>query len=87
MYIIKNGFKYGKLKYCTQPDYNQIPSSLVAQLVEKWISVLEVQHGKRDLFFFTMWAHFLSRAKSQKVLFGIIVQHFNLIYLNYFMYM
>ena len=39
--------------------------------------------GVRDLFSFSMWAHFLSRANAHKVIFGIIIiEHFNLSHLN-----
>ena len=39
--------------------------------------------GVRDLFSFSLWAHFLSRANAHKVIFGIIIiEHFNLSHLN-----
>ena len=34
--------------------------------------------GIKDFFSFSVWAHFLSRAIAQKVLFGIFAQNFNL---------
>ena len=39
-------------------------------------------HWSQRLFSFSVWAYFLSRANSQKVLFGIFIQHFNLSHLN-----
>ena len=36
----------------------------------------------RDFFFFSAWVHFLSKAIAQKILFGILIQHFNLQNLN-----
>ena len=35
-------------------------------------------HGVRDVFSFSVWAHFLSRElNAQKELFGILLEHFN----------
>ena len=57
---------------------DQLPSGLVAQLVEQWWSVPEVMSSNptrvRGFFSFSMWAHFLSRAIDQKVLFGIFIR-------------
>ena len=40
--------------------------------------------GDTDLFSFSVLAHFLSRAIAQKVLFGTILEHFNLPHLNHY---
>ena len=64
-------------------SYDQLPSGLVAQLVEQRWSVPEVVDsnptGVRDFFSFSVWAHFLSRANAQKVLFGIFSRALTLI--------
>ena len=69
---------------------DQLPSGLVAQLVEQRLSVPEVvgsnPTGVRDVFSFFMWASFLSRAIAQKVSFRIsVIQHLNLTHLNHYM--
>ena len=60
-------------------SHEQLPSGLIAQLVEQWWSVPEVvgsnPSGVRDFFSFSVWAHFLCRGtgNAQKVLFGIFI--------------
>ena len=60
-------------------SHDQLPSGLVAQLVEQLWSVPVVVGlnpiGVRDLFSFPVsWAYFLLRAIAQKVLFGIFIR-------------
>ena len=63
--------------------HDQLPSGLVAQLVEQRLSVPEVVDssatGVREFFSFFLWAHFLSKANAQKVLFGISIRAFTTI--------
>ena len=58
--------------------------------VEQQSSVPEVVGlnpvGAIDFFSFSVWAHFLSRANAQKVLFRIFIQHFNIPHLNHYIW-
>ena len=63
----------------------QLPSSLVAQLVEQRLSFLKVVGSNLTwvrVFRIPVLAHFLSRFVAQKVSFGIIIQRFNLNHLR-----
>ena len=42
--------------------------------------------GVGDFFSFSVWAHFLSRANAQKVLFGNLLEHLNLPHFNHYMF-
>ena len=64
-------------------SHDRLPSGLVAQLVEQRWSVPVVvgsnPTGVRDFFSFSVLAHFLFRANTQKVLFGIFIRALQII--------
>ena len=62
-------------------SHDRFTSGIVAQLVGS------NPIGIREFFFFSVWAHFLSRAIVQKVLLAIFIQHFNLPHLNYYIFL